>query len=66
MREVFEDFILETEIQGQMVELIAPEGLLEGMKSIGIDDLTDKEIKYLLRVLTKPELDGAIVFHELL
>ena len=41
-------------------------GLIEGIKSLGINDLTEKEVKYLLRVLTKPELDGAIVMHELL
>ena len=43
-----------------------PEGLIHGIKSIGIDDLTPKEIKFLLRVLTKPEIENAIVFQELL
>jgi len=43
-----------------------PQGLLTGIKRIGIDDLTPKEVKYLLRVLTKPEIDSAIVFQELL
>ena len=28
--------------------------------------MSEKDVKYLLRVLTKPELDGAIVMHELL
>ena len=28
--------------------------------------MTEKDVKYLLRVLTKPELDGAIVMDELL
>ena len=41
-------------------------GLLKGIESLGIDDLSEKESKYLLRVLTKPELDGAIVVPELL
>ena len=41
-------------------------GLLDGIKELGIDDLTEKEIAYLLRVLTKPELDGAIVVPEFL
>jgi len=49
-----------------VIELLAPEGLVGGIKGLGIDDLTDQEIKYLLRVLTKPELEGAIVLQELL
>ena len=49
-----------------MFELLTPDGLLEGIKALGIEDLTSKDCRYLLRVLTKPELDGAIVVHELL
>ena len=41
-------------------------GLLEGIKVLGINDLSEKEIAYLLRVLTKPELDSAIVMPEFL
>jgi hypothetical protein len=66
VRDVFADHILQTEIDGQNVELLAPEGLIEGIKGLGIDDLSEQDIKYLLRVLTKPELDGAIVMDELL
>ena len=43
-----------------------PESLIHGIKSIGIDDLSTKEIKFLLRVLTKPEIENEIVFQELL
>ena len=43
-----------------------PEGLIDSLEGIGIDDLSPKEFKYLLRVLTKPEIDNAIVFEELL
>ena len=35
-------------------------GLLDGIKDLGVDDLTEKEVACLLRVLTKPELEGAI------
>lgn len=49
-----------------MTDLLSPIGLLEGIKALGIDDLTEKEVAYLLRVLTKPEYDGAIVMEELL
>ena len=41
-------------------------GLLEGIKALEIEDLTEKEIGFLMRVLTKPELDGSIVLHEFL
>ena len=49
-----------------MVELLAPMGLLDGIKDLGLDDLTETEIACLLRVLTKPELDEAIVVNEFL
>ena len=61
IREVFQDQIFEADIDGQSVELLSPMGLLEGIKALGIEDLTEKEIAYLMRVLTKPELDGAII-----
>ena len=48
------------------MELLTPAGLVKGFESIGIDDLSPKEVRYLLRVLTKPELDSAIVVQELL
>ena len=66
VREVFADHIVEMEFDGQIIELLEPEGLINGMKGLGIDDLTDQDQKYLLRVLTKPELEGAIVLDELL
>jgi hypothetical protein len=47
-------------------ELLQPIGLLEGIKSLGIDDLEERDVAFLLRVLTKPELDGAILVEELL
>lgn len=40
--------------------------MIDGIKTLGIEDLSEKEIQYLLRVLTKPELEGAIVMQELL
>ena len=48
------------------MELLTPQGLIDGIKRLGIDNLSDKEVQYLLRVLTKPELEGAIVMQELL
>lgn len=66
IREVFRENIFSADLEGQVIELLQPIGLIEGIKDLGIDDLTEKEIHYVLRVLTKPELDGAIVFDELL
>jgi hypothetical protein len=34
---------------------------LQGIKDIGIDDLSESEVTYLLKVLSKNELDGAIM-----
>ena len=66
IRNLFADQIFETEVDGQPYELLTPDGLLDGIKALGINDLTEKDCRYLLRVLTKPELDGAIVVNELL
>ncbi len=41
VREIFADHILETQIDGQSIELLAPEGLIEGIKGLGIDDLSE-------------------------
>lgn len=66
IKDVFSPHIFETEYKGEVIEQLSPMGLLKGIESLGIDNLTEKETKYLLRVLTKPELDGAIVVQELL
>ena len=46
------------------MELLSPEGMLDGIKALGIDDLTEKEVNYLVRVLGKEEIDGNIVMQE--
>ena len=66
IREVFKDHLYEMEIEDTVLELLPPEGLTEGIKKLGITDLTSKEEQYLLRVLTKPELDNNILMQELL
>ncbi len=66
IRAVFSEAIFQAEVDGQVIDLLSPMGLLDGIKSLGIDDLTEKEVAYLMRVLTKPELDGAIVVPEFL
>ena len=66
IREVFKDHLYEAMMGEDTFELLQPIGLLEGIKSLGIDDLEERDVAFLLRVLTKPELDGAILVEELL
>ena len=48
------------------MELLPQEGFLAGIKALGIDDLTEKQISYLLRVLAKTEIDGNIIMQDFL
>lgn len=66
VRAIFQNNIFDADIDGEQYELLSPMGLLEGIKSLNIDDLQEIEIQYLLKVLSKPELDGAILMQELL
>lgn len=66
VRKVFQNKIFDAEIDGEQFELISPMGLIESIKELGITDLTEQEVDYLLKVLSKPELDGAILMQELL
>ena len=66
IREVFKDHLYEAMMGNDTFELLSPIGLLEGIKSLGIDDLEERDVEFLLRVLTKQELDGAILVEELL
>lgn len=49
-----------------MYELLSPYDLLQGIKDLGIEDLQKIEITYLMKVLSKPELNGNILLLELL
>lgn len=60
-RAAFKDHTFSANIEGQEFDLISPMGFLEGIKGIGIDNLTESEVTYLLKVLSKNELDGAIM-----
>ena len=42
IRDIFTEQIFETEIQGQVYELLTPDGLLQGIKALGIESLTEK------------------------
>jgi hypothetical protein len=44
---------------------LSPIGFLEGIKDLGIIDLEEVEVACLMRVLTKPNLENAILVKEL-
>ena len=48
------------------MELLSPIGFLEGIKELGITDLEEVEVACLMRVLTKPDLENAILLKELI
>lgn len=48
------------------LELLSPIGFLEGIKDLGIVDLEEVEVACLMRVLTKPNLENAILLNELI
>lgn len=66
VRTLFKPYIFEADIDGDIYELLSPFDLLQGIKDLEIEDLTKIEIQYLMKVLSKPELDGNILLQELL
>lgn len=48
------------------MELLSPIGFLEGVKDIGVTDFEEVEIACLMRVLTKADLENAILLRELI
>lgn len=50
---------------GTILELMSPIAFLEAVKELGMENLSEMEATCLLRVLTKPELDSAIILNEL-
>ena len=47
-----------------VLELLSPRGFLQGIKEAGIEDLQEFEVACLMRVLSKPELDSAVILNE--
>ena len=67
VRQAFLSFIIKEEMEdGTVIELLSPIGFLEGIKELGITDLEEVEVACLMRVLTKPDLDNAILLRELI
>lgn len=61
VRQVLNQHIFLADIDGQQYELLSPEGLIDSITDLGIQDLKEVEIQCLLKVLSKPELEGAIL-----
>ena len=53
-------------IEEQGIGLLSPVGFLQGLKDLGLGEITELEVACLLRVLAKPELDNAIILQELM
>ena len=47
------------------IELMSPEGFLQGLSALGIEELSDTEIQCLMLILVKPELENAIIVADL-
>lgn len=64
-RQVFTPFSIPEQFpDGTILELMTPIAFLEGVKEVGMDNLSEMEAACLLRVLAKPELDNAIILNE--
>ena len=71
VRQAFGNFIIKEVVEAdegepQTIELLSPMGFLEGIKELGVVDLEEVEVACLMRVLTKTELENAILLRELI
>lgn len=66
VRLVFTPYIFEEEVEGNIFELLSPGGLMQAIQDLGIKDITEEQMFFAVKVLAKPELDGAILLVELL
>ena len=49
---------------GQVLDLVPPKAFIQGVKDVGFDDIQEIEVNALMKVLSKPELDGAVILNE--
>ena len=49
---------------GTILVLVPPRAFIEGVRDVGFEDVSEMEIACLMKVLAKPELDGAIILNE--
>jgi len=66
VRQAFSPFIIQEDFEGEALELLSPIGFLEGVKELGVTDLEEVEVACLMRVLTKADLENAILLRELI
>lgn len=66
VRSTFKDYIFEKKIDSEHIELISRKGFIKGVKKLKINELEDVEMTCLLRMLSKDELEGAIMLDDLL
>ena len=66
VREAFKKHIVKETEEGQEIELLSPMGFLEGVKALGISDLEEIDVACLMRILTKPDIENAILLQELI
>ena len=64
VKDAFKKHISKDEASGD--DYLSPQGFLEGVKSLGISDLSQLDVACLMRILTKPDLDNAILLQELI
>ena len=43
---------------------MGPRAFLAGVREVGFEDITEMEATCLMKVLAKPELDGAVILNE--
>lgn len=63
VREAFRKHIVSDE---EEIELVSPIGFLEAVKALGVADLEEVDVACLMRILTKPDLENAILLQELI
>ena len=72
VRSAFQRYIIREQVEAEdgadaeTIELLSPIGFLEGIKDLGITDFEEVEVACLMRVLTKQDLENAILLRELI
>ncbi|CAI2363378.1 unnamed protein product [Moneuplotes crassus] len=65
IHELFKDDIIVQEYENQEIELLTPEGFIEGIHQLGIEDFTELDVACLINLLSRPELEDLILIEEL-
>lgn len=65
IKQAFAQYLVREDLEDEVLELLSPIGFLEGLKELGITELEEVEVACLMRVLTKPDLENAILVKEL-